>query len=211
MRGTRCSASCRPRTSAVHPRVCGEHVARRMTGCAKTGSSPRVRGTPPLFPILAWRYRFIPACAGNTGPRGRSRGRSPVHPRVCGEHGTPPPRGCSRSGSSPRVRGTRRWRCGAGAAGRFIPACAGNTNATRPLRRMSPVHPRVCGEHPCRRWQGNRLLRFIPACAGNTWTMTEPPRGQPVHPRVCGEHLAAPNAKHTRPRFIPACAGNTPT
>ena len=50
-----------------------------------------------------------------------------VHPRVCGEHD-----GTRRDvnptvGSSPRVRGTRWPVAGGQSAGRFIPACAGNT------------------------------------------------------------------------------------
>ena len=70
---------------------------------------------------------------------------------------------------------------------RFIPACAGNSQAAQQGNRHLAVHPRVCGEQevsiqrfdvfngssPRVRGTGGRflsrflLLRFIPACAGN--------------------------------------------
>ena len=73
-------------------------------------------------------------------------------------------------------------------AGRFIPACAGNTDPLKDIRATTPVHPRVCGEHDHRadvgdvdpgssprvrgtRFEGDEDIRderFIPACAGNT-------------------------------------------
>ena len=152
--------------------------------------------------------RFIPACAGNTPWRyAGSRIRS-VHPRVCGEHPRNRIMDRSKSGSSPRVRGTRGRPKSGLAPRRFIPACAGNT-APRPRRAGSrPVHPRVCGEHTASRSSSrvidgssprvrgtraggaaaDRRDRFIPACAGNTSARSpDRPRSQ-VHPRVCGEH-----------------------
>ena len=173
---------------SVHPRVCGEHSAVRRRG--------------------AWGPRFIPACAGNT-PRRPSTGlRTTVHPRVCGEHVVGGAHDGHCSGSSPRVRGTQRGHARQVALRRFIPACAGNTTASRSCPPRSAVHPRVCGEHrtSSRGYQipfgssprvrgtrdavvvGVRAVRFIPACAGNT----RPPSGRSVsasvHPRVCGEH-----------------------
>ncbi len=70
------------------------------------------------------------------------------------------------------------------------------------------VHPRLCGEHTCRRRSNARAhgssppvrgtpqmhvqrgfqRRFIPACAGNTSIRRTRMRGSPVHPRLCGEH-----------------------
>ena len=177
--------------------------------------------------------RFIPACAGNSTPQTLLTSRFAVHPRVCGElasHaqglGLPTPvhpRVCgeldvgldakeARSGSSPRVRGTRpssRTRCGTrsvhprvcgelGAGGRrlagrprFIPACAGNSFAG-----------------------GSRFDvegRFIPACAGNSPRSRMMVKRQPVHPRVCGELLPLAVVHVVQRRFIPACAGNSPT
>ena len=138
-------------STAVHPRVCGELGGPRVRRLSPSGSSPRVRGTR-CRPSSAPRWpRFIPACAGNSSIKPGEVVPLPVHPRVCGEL-----RYCSSlkpclAGSSPRVRGTRKrgWRkresasvhprvCGELAnylaalatAGRFIPACAGNSRTT---------------------------------------------------------------------------------
>ena len=90
----------------VHPRVCGEHIAKGIEEVTGSGSSPRVRGTSISCSRIPTLVRFIPACAGNM-PTGRHGGKDlAVHPRVCGEHSSvshPEPLRC---GSSPRVRGT---------------------------------------------------------------------------------------------------------
>ena len=160
-----------PRSScmlSVHPRVCGELVQQRV---------PMHR-----------EQRFIPACAGNSTPRSRRPRGPPVHPRVCGELTMPLAATEIGDGSSPRVRGTRccpRGRpgtctvhprvCGElpskstprHAAGRFIPACAGNSFPLGPSAPLSPgSSPRVRGTRP----------------ASNPT-----PSSTPVHPRVCGE------------------------
>ena len=175
--------------SSVHPRVCGElpkaaqHFARRnrfIPACAGNsrsasnsdrgihGSSPRVRGTPPVPFRQGRALRFIPACAGNSEAVGM--------PRSDG------------GGSSPRVRGTQQERERRNPFDRFIPACAGNSVAWTPGRSLAAVHPRVCGELPVPhafpavvagsspRVRGTRrhspraypCMRFIPACAGNS-------------------------------------------
>ena len=73
----------------------------------RRGSSPRIRGTRPVFLLDRLHDGIIPAYAGNTSlPRPYST-RSRDHPRVCGEHPA-----AMRSigevwGSSPRMRGTR--------------------------------------------------------------------------------------------------------
>ena len=194
---------------SVHPRVCGEHfVAAAGRGFA-VGSSPRVRGTQPPRGRVDARYRFIPACAGNTA---QSRFERREH-----------------RGSSPRVRGTRSADPEDCPDTRFIPACAGNTLS------RSLENARRVGSSP--RVRGTRLRagaapvcgRFIPACAGNTAASASACPPPPVHPRVCGEHAksryrsrlptgSSPRVRGTRTpgwirprptRFIPACAGNT--
>ena len=175
-----------------------------------TGSSPRVRGTPPHRPCRPARY--------------------PVHPRVCGELGERCGRAAWILGSSPRVRGTRVVAKQFANGHRFIPACAGNslftTRLSSPLSGSSPRvrGTRPPGSRPC----GSR--RFIPACAGNSRAFGSSAPACSVHPRVCGELLKSQPfatiiipvhprvcgelAGHAAPgdggsRFIPACAGNS--
>ncbi len=153
-----------------------------------SGSSPRVRGTPPAPGQRAARRRFIPARAGNTTPRPCSGIPGSVHPRSCGEHDFVDYLRLQSAGSSPRVRGTpRRSRCRL-PAGRFIPARAGNTAKNWATGWTPPVHPRACGEH---------LLsaRMISMRIGSS-------------PRVRGTQGERSVKRHLR-RFIPARAGNT--
>ncbi len=204
------TSACFPSLPAmtVHPRVCGEHKWFFRDGSSATGSSPRVRGTPPHSPERPDHPRFIPACAGNTGCLWLESRDSPVHPRVCGEHGRPWNLTISSTGSSPRVRGTLIDVTSQRSRSRFIPACAGNTFPFPPCLQSPPVHPRVCGEHDYFasqgepedgssprvrgtqriRYRSTRLRRFIPACAGNTAPKGDDEVPTAVHPRVCGEH-----------------------
>ena len=121
----------RPR-HAVHPRVCGEHAFTASSGSMADGSSPRVRGTPETAVPRGHPVRFIPACAGNTGPILLWSWPYPVHPRVCGEHGRSASSMAFWAGSSPRVRGTQPGPDHLFLIRRFIPACAGNTRADHP-------------------------------------------------------------------------------
>ena len=131
-----------------------------------------------------------------------------------------------RSGSSPRVRGTRTAAGGAGGHRRFIPACAGNAGTRAPFAASAAVHPRVCGERfaaknskrrppgSSPRVRGTRMEggagelvpRFIPACAGNAASSKVRTASSPVHPRVCGErcsagiHAASPRGSSPRVR-----------
>ena len=215
-------------TAAVHPRVCGERGLSPGSGWPVTGSSPRVRGTPPT-------------------PRAGDA-IAPVHPRVCGERRYCSPACAEAAGSSPRVRGTHHGAADERHRDRFIPACAGNAASKCSTPTASTVHPRVCGERATpsprttrtrgssprvRGTRGGRRLRlgwrrFIPACAGNARRRTEARRGAPVHPRVCGERVVVAGSTPTNAgssprvrgtlcgprraapycRFIPACAGN---
>ena len=132
------------------------------------GSSPRVRGTRGGDGRARRRVRFIPACAGNS-----RRGRIPtcpaaVHPRVCGELGPGPAFVSSSSGSSPRVRGTPSGRLRRACRPRFIPACAGNSNALASNANADiGSSPRVRGTLRVDVVEFERR-RFIPACAGNS-------------------------------------------
>ena len=126
--GNTASITWRTRLTAVHPRACGEHAAHGVTRSAHTGSSPRLRGTRTQHEVGNQMNRFIPAPAGNTSRRSRSRSRKPVHPRACGEHQFSQSHEPILYGSSPRLRGTP------------------GTRST--FSGIMTVHPRACGEHP---------------------------------------------------------------
>ena len=114
---------------AVHPRVCGELVPRQGLRRGRSGSSPRVRGTPRGSASYHHRRRFIPACAGNSSRGGQPVCGEPVHPRVCGELLLKALSMAAVRGSSPRVRGTPAPPLQQAGGFRFIPACAGNSAA----------------------------------------------------------------------------------
>ena len=197
------------RGKSVHPRACGEHAV-------------------PV-PIKCRPVRFIPAHAGNTLARAFLRRSATVHPRACGEHQIFNALIDTGTGSSPRMRGTLPSSTETAARIRFIPAHAGNTDATGTARRPPPVHPRACGEHrlllateptapgSSPRMRGThakleelkRENRFIPAHAGNTFEQFDNGVDAAVHPRACGEHCGARTGFAGDVRFIPAHAGNT--
>jgi len=99
-------------------------------------------------------------------------------------------------------------------AGRFIPACAGNTSRDAGDHRQRPVHPCMRGEHwylvRAKCWPygssphargthaavsvDDLLLRFIPACAGNTGCSRCTLSCSAVHPRMRGEHAGTMGA-----------------
>ena len=174
-------------------------------GC---GSSPRARGTPAQLGAKVRRRRFIPAGAGNTWRRGRTRRGRSVHPRGRGEHGAAGLEGVADGGSSPRARGTPGSERDGALRARFIPAGAGNTTVMRSAMARSTVHPRGRGEHgegqdaddhqdgSSPRARGThahhvdraRMSRFIPAGAGNTPLRCHQDTHSEVHPRGRGEH-----------------------
>ena len=193
---------------AVHPRGRGEHTSGRFSPVRDAGSSPRARGTPPMFSTPKPRKRFIPAGAGNTATLCTGAAAAAVHPRGRGEHDSESETDQPTTGSSPRARGTP-TRCGRPSRrSRFIPAGAGNTPRTPPKNSSAPVHPRGRGEHRlpvgtlikttgssprargtpgCNRFR-RHLPRFIPAGAGNTATPPATRAAPSVHPRGRGEH-----------------------
>ncbi len=116
---------------SVHPRACGEHSWRPRWRPIRGGSSPRLRGTPNTLAARAKARRFIPAPAGNTHSAPDPLPLRPVHPRACGEHSARTRRFSQATGSSPRLRGTRRRSTVPHPRMRFIPAPAGNTRAER--------------------------------------------------------------------------------
>ncbi len=192
----------------VHPRSRGEHgVPVRRTGRAH-GSSPLTRGTravvnqpagqlgsSPLTRGTRWEVhrqaveqRFIPAHAGNTMTSRPHTTKRAVHPRSRGEHRTMRAALGITNGSSPLTRGTRRRRAVSLAAGRFIPAHAGNTAGDATTRGRVTVHPRSRGEHHRRTIHMQSAYGSSPLTRGTLQAAAQ----------VFGGH-----------RFIPAHAGNT--
>ena len=202
--------SCPAPGTPVHPRVCGEHVVFSYSLRLSSGSSPRVWGTSSFTDALLAVLRFIPACVGNMVIGFAIRGRTTVHPRVCGEHSSGAHSPALMPGSSPRVWGTSARPARSAYRLRFIPACVGNMSRCRSPAVYIAVHPRVCGEHrrdgisrPTTRGSSPRVwgtlayrrrrrldYRFIPACVGNIRATRKGCRQDAVHPRVCGEHSA---------------------
>ena len=88
--GTTCAARARRISGRDHPRMCGDHFGRTLSMNARTGSSPHVRGPPLTDAILQLVAGIIPACAGTTRTRRTASRRSWDHPRMCGDHSSPP-------------------------------------------------------------------------------------------------------------------------
>ena len=197
------SASC----STDHPRACGELPRMRLTLSTLAGSSPRMRGTRiPRLQGLASR-RIIPAHAGNSASSRRATGDQPDHPRACGELECDIWVEQAVTGSSPRMRGTRRTVRRQVGFDRIIPAHAGNSARSAVSRDRAPDHPRACGEllynrllrsnsdGSSPRMRGTRIAheifrrdpRIIPAHAGNSLAKTSNPNPLTDHPRACGE------------------------
>ena len=95
------------RTSADHPRTCGEHLSQRVAVAPGTGSSPHMRGALDDVRGLLDLGRIIPAHAGSTPCRRRPRRPPRDHPRTCGEHRPEVEGHDPSSGSSPHMRGAR--------------------------------------------------------------------------------------------------------
>ena len=133
-----------------HPRVCGEHHWRKYFYSPYTGSSPRMRGTRAVCCDGDDRIGIIPAYAGNTRKAHPKPQTGRDHPRVCGEHARQRHGRACKTGSSPRMRGTRMWKSARTVRAGIIPAYAGNTQICGSMTISDGDHPRVCGEHPPR-------------------------------------------------------------
>ena len=192
----------------AHPHVCGEHSTGDLDALKAVGSSPRMRGTPGGSACGYVAVGLIPTYAGNTRRYRSFNTRSWAHPHVCGEHVFSIPTVRETTGSSPRMRGTRRKPSTPNPTQGLIPTYAGNTGLKVTVQLDIGAHPHVCGEHSlhfvyvlCQlgsspRMRGTRLGRvhpihdagLIPTYAGNTTRVCQPGRVARAHPHVCGEH-----------------------
>ena len=171
-----------------------------------------MRGTRETPSAPFGRPRIIPAHAGNSETSSRPNPAGSDHPRACGELGSDTHDTHAHSGSSPRMRGTRRHVSEQVRINRIILAHAGNS---LDLDRAFPHdldHPRACGELVWRafrrflqggsspRMRGTHAPpcvdslgpRIIPAHAGNSGSSLAPPRMRSDHPRACGELATIP-------------------
>ena len=192
----------------VHPRAYGEHWGIALCNFPSCGSSPCIRGTPLMSPIIAVPNRFIPVHTGNTTLARLTSRPQTVHPRAYGEHGVNLALYAGVGGSSPCIRGTPGPLPPVASAPRFIPVHTGNTAASAPASVVRSVHPRAYGEHsasaasrsassgssPCirgtrdQRSQRRSVFRFIPVHTGNTLPTASLSHPLSVHPRAYGEH-----------------------
>ena len=189
-----------------HPRACGANRSPIHANVRPYGSSPRVRGKRERVGGDGTAMRIIPARAGQTQGRDRTRIRHPDHPRACGANNIQDKDGVLYAGSSPRVRG-KPFACGAlFGHERIIPARAGQTTRHPGCCRTPTDHPRACGANcikaetregfigssPRVRGKPEELVvpvdcrRIIPARAGQTPAVTHSRTQPPDHPRACG-------------------------
>ena len=130
----------------VHPRIRGERQPLSRQYSSAAGSSPHTRGTQHAAARSASHVRFIPAYAGNAVLHVPRHPCTAVHPRIRGERTMGNPAPALSIGSSPHTRGTLDRATVPRAAGRFIPAYAGNALITAAYPRETSVHPRIRGE-----------------------------------------------------------------
>ncbi len=114
-------------SKSVYPRWRGELSTIYPPLLNGTGLSPLARGTLPLVSCRPRKNRFIPAGAGNSATRWQSSYPTTVYPRWRGELFFQLQHCCCIDGLSPLARGTLNQVVVLSAAGRFIPAGAGNS------------------------------------------------------------------------------------
>ena len=89
----------------AHPRACGENTSQSSSTWTVSGSSPRVRGKHEAAAGVVQIPRLIPRVRGKPPGSPTPPGRSPAHPRACGENSEGALAAVTTMGSSPRVRG----------------------------------------------------------------------------------------------------------
>ena len=169
-----------------YPRVCGGTYRSESMVCFAAGLSPRVRGNPFNLTLYVYRYRTIPACAGEPAHADQALHVRKDYPRVCGGTCCSTAARAAAAGLSPRVRGNHTEALTADFRPGTIPACAGEPGAGSLGVGLAGDYPRVCG--------GTPRIR----CGGNG--------GTGLSPRVRGNRRDR-QAIEPREGTIPACAG----
>ena len=134
-------------SARAHPRSRGENNIEAIADQAYIGSSPLTRGKPLFDDGVRDRERLIPAHAGKTWMRARTRSCDAAHPRSRGENTLRTLRRCTGLGSSPLTRGKRGLPYATDVPHRLIPAHAGKTAQSHATRRRVAAHPRSRGEN----------------------------------------------------------------
>ena len=206
MRGQRGAPLADQRLVRIHPRSCGANDGKGAAQVREDGSSPLVRGQRRQGRGPGARGRIIPARAGPTTFCPAIYALKTDHPRSCGANAYYQSRSAHQSGSSPLVRGQRRFYHSTQLYGRIIPARAGPTSPCPLYRPQAPDHPRSCGANaiagvydkihlgssPLVRGQqantygSQTTARIIPARAGPTYRGTTSGGTGSDHPRSCG-------------------------
>ena len=173
----------------AHPRECGADRPLYFSSTAIRGSSPRVRGRQQFHGSREVLARLIPASAGQTCHASKTRQAGGAHPRECGADAARESGVTWDQGSSPRVRGRRRYRNYGFHWHGLIPASAGQTAATIRDASAPSAHPRECGADPGVQSWGCMGVGSSPRV-----------RGRPRYHHRCFHQS----------RLIPASAGQTP-
>ena len=149
------------------------------------------------------------------------------HPRACGANFRPVSRGCSRFGSSPRVRGKRCKLRQLKQQIRIIPARAGQTHERKEMQKRASDHPRACGANDfliaganvgcgsSPRVRGKPVTpaasplrrRIIPARAVQTRERQQTRGHRTDHPRACGANATSGGLTHTQTGSSPRVRG----
>ena len=130
------------------------------------------------------------------------------HPRACGANSRSKNLNPRRLGSSPRMRGKRRFSRSTRRDGRIIPAHAGQTVCGACSTSVATDHPRACGANgkiSSKQWFAPDHPR---ACGANLPPMPAIPIAAGSSPRMRGKLTLRRRHDHCE-RIIPAHAGQT--
>ena len=168
-----------------------------------------MRGSPRSDRPICKCSGIIPAHAGLTFLPSFGLRRHRDHPRACGAHGLMTLNQIADMGSSPRMRGSRKFKVMHGLGDGIIPAHAGLTSRKGGSQPPAGDHPRACGAHQMPsvldlymrgsspRMRGSHHgcavagpdAGIIPAHAGLTLYHLSETHQARDHPRACGAHL----------------------
>ena len=213
--------------SGSSPRRRGKQAGRAARVRAGRLISPRRRGKRGGRVPRRCPCGLIPAWAGKTRRRVRSRRARWAHPRVGGENVVRPGATILEPGSSPRGRGKPSWTTRSTSRPGLIPAWAGKTSPHATAGCPRRAHPRVGGENstgPGIGWQSKgssprgrgKLDQWraaagfgglIPAWAGKTASRSRKPDACLAHPRVGGENHGSSDTRVRRPGSSPRGRG----